>query len=132
MNKKRVWQYQCEFCGKKNYSAGHMKKHESICTMNPHRVCGFCALLGDNLPHKSDILVAAALKGEFYLRDVTENCPACILAGIRQSGLLNKYYDRPDKFKSADEDYPWYVKFNFNAEKKVFWDCFRETFRKYY
>jgi hypothetical protein len=42
MQTKKVNQYKCDFCGKKGYSAGHMKKHELHCTKNINRICKFC------------------------------------------------------------------------------------------
>jgi hypothetical protein len=33
MEEKMVKQYQCEFCGKKNYSKGHMRAHEKHCSV---------------------------------------------------------------------------------------------------
>ena len=114
MKRKRVWRYYCEFCGKSSCAAGHMSKHEQRCTANPNRVCGFCSLhpdfpvsdvslqsLVDLCPNPDDFLVSTDDYGCRYytpqlrplieaalqdLRSKTE-CPACILAALRQSGL---------------------------------------------
>ena len=45
MRVKMVKQYICDFCGKKGLGAGHIKKHEKHCTMNPDRECRMCVLV---------------------------------------------------------------------------------------
>jgi len=111
MLKKQVWRYYCEHCKKSGCSGYHIKKHEKSCTANPNRVCGFCgnsdpvselvSLLGDGTDLKN-------------LREHVDNCPACILAAIRQSKL--QYFD-------ADEegDGGFHVDFDFKAEKADWW-----------
>ena len=47
MRIKRVNRYYCDFCSKSGCSAGHMKSHESHCTMNPNRRCKMCRQLGN-------------------------------------------------------------------------------------
>lgn len=109
MKTKRVNRYYCEFCTKANCSAPHMKKHEKHCTMNPSRECGVCGLLEQSpeslesliaiLPDPADY-AASEHKGAFdpaltyaandalpRLREATNNCPACIMAAIRQAGI---------------------------------------------
>ena len=113
MNKKKVWQYKCDFCGKKNYSAGHMKSHEKHCTMNPDRECRMCKLseapnndLAELIRYMKDpeyaILPEDASNGsthetlknkeelESYLEGLWEKanfCPACVLAVLRQKKI---------------------------------------------
>ena len=111
MRKALRWRYYCDFCKKAGNSAFHMKGHEEGCTMNPNRKCRMCdfvagaqepieklmALLPDPKAFESkyegtDIVcfkgleeaVAAALPA---LRGATENCPACIMAALRQKGI---------------------------------------------
>jgi len=112
---KKVNRYWCEFCKKTGGSAGHMKRHESGCTKNPNRICKMCqhieggvdqksiaeliALLPDasKLPHwtneidgqiwlNSDAnpIVNAALPA---LRAAANDCPACIMAALRQAKI---------------------------------------------
>lgn len=45
MTRKQVWQYRCDFCGRKRLSASACAKHEKHCTANPDRVCRMCAAL---------------------------------------------------------------------------------------
>jgi hypothetical protein len=142
MKIKRVNQYQCEYCGKKNYSAGHMKSHELHCTLNPNRKCKMCdklvdwAGLEDQRPVPMDKLLEVLPKpkevtrkeywedpfGPGYrkyetienideinaaiekLKEITEGCPACILAALRQKGIMVPTTD-----------------FDYGAECREFW-----------
>jgi hypothetical protein len=117
MTSKTVKQYKCDFCGKKNYSASHMIKHEKRCTLNPNRECGMCnaaeaeqpkmvdmlAVLPDPDPFKMHEIDGQPLGEDhfFYtdeldkavdealpkLRDICNNCPACIMSALRQKGI---------------------------------------------
>ena len=42
MKTKRVNRYNCDYCGKRGYSVGHMKTHEKRCTLNLARECRMC------------------------------------------------------------------------------------------
>ena len=95
--------------------AGCTRRHESRCTLNPARTCGLCAfleleqadltalmaLLPDPEPFKRaetddmgrpvwthwqglEEAVEAVMP---KLREAANNCPACILAAIRQRGI---------------------------------------------
>ena len=113
MRKKKIWRYYCDFCKKANCSGGSIKKHESRCTLNPDRYCGFCHLLEQDQPDLQkaikllpkpddfieiaeegygkcvsyDKLQAEVKKALPALRDLVGNCPACILAALRQAGI---------------------------------------------
>lgn len=117
MRTKKMNRYWCDFCKKTGGSATHMKKHESRCTNNPNRVCGMCTeMIKQEQPKLSELVAILpnvkqfeckeeGLVGNTYitmdqnaakhatekimpaLRDAAGNCPACILAAIRQSGL---------------------------------------------
>jgi hypothetical protein len=85
-----------------------MAKHEAHCTMNPARKCRVCELLGEVTPIVAD-LVALLPNPKDYpslgtmdevntlssavdaaipaLREATHNCPACIMAALRQAGI---------------------------------------------
>lgn len=115
MKKKKVWRYYCEWCKKSGCSGYWMRKHEQRCTMNPDRKCGFCHLLDHVQPDIADLLAvlpnptdhetsgfvndgfayrgyrltlnAAITEALPRLRELTGNCPACILAALRQKGI---------------------------------------------
>lgn len=84
--------YYCDHCQKGSGSPSAMRRHEASCTLNTKRICRFCGNLTDIpeltaiLLHPGDSLESWQTKME-CLREVTENCPGCILAAIRQSGV---------------------------------------------
>lgn len=123
MTKKQVWRYECEFCGKKGLSAGHMKAHEASCTANPARVCRMHVNYA--LPQKPMPELRAALNtnlpdcGLKALRELTDNCPMCILATIRQSGAF--------KWDGDPESPPPTIDFDFKAEVKSAWDTINDA-----
>jgi len=116
MKIKKVNRYYCEYCKKSGCSAGHMVKHEKHCTMNPNRICRMCEIVSCNSAMKKPISISILKKlfpnpkeyviedeygwisylDEFgikvekamiKLREFTNNCPACILAVLRQCGI---------------------------------------------
>lgn len=98
MIRKQVYRYYCEFCKKSGCSGGHMKAHESSCTANPNRNCRMCGLTQD-MPSLTAILKAPGNALEDWkakmatLREAAEECPACILAAIRQSDVQKNQID---------------------------------------
>lgn len=107
MRTKKVNRYYCDFCGRGGCAAGHMAKHEKRCTKNPNRECGVC-LVSDEYTGEArqkpmpelvavmpDITIEVAQTDEGRalidsgfeaLNELTEGCPCCILAALRQSG----------------------------------------------
>lgn len=109
------YRYYCEFCGKVGGSGGHIRKHEEACTKNPSRVCRMCRMMGNEQPsielltamlpnpqeyvrrHFSEngsecgwlyVGLESAVEKSFpALRDATGNCPACLMAALRQKGI---------------------------------------------
>lgn len=138
MRTKRVNRYYCDFCKKSGCSAGHMRRHERHCTMNPKRTCGVCAMLDypqtslasltGRLPDAKDYLVADEWGLECYkgsltdaannclaiVREEANNCPACILAAIRQSGI--------PVLMVTD--------FNYTEERKAMWEIVNDARRR--
>lgn len=130
MRKVKRWKYYCEFCKKSGGHPGYMRKHEFGCTMNPKRVCGMCRIIG-NPQQKTESLIAIVNKyvnttidedyGGFIsvqgnteamlkeLEDITDNCPACTMAAIRQAGVPI----------SA-------TNFDYKDACKEFWDAYNE------
>lgn len=129
---KKVNRYYCEFCKKANCCASSIKQHELACTLNPNRVCNVCKMnhgewsqdefeqrpiselleiLPDPLPFKikdefGDGLIKAVNAVLPKLREISGNCPACIMAALRQKGI----------------PVPMATDFNFSAEMKQIWD----------
>lgn len=104
---KRYW---CDHCNKGSLSSHAMAKHEKHCTLNPARACRVCALAGEVQPEPHELAAMVALfppgpishyedeagRNDYYfavnaampkVRELAENCPACILAAIRQAGV---------------------------------------------
>lgn len=112
MRTKRVLRYFCDHCKKGGQSKHHMARHESRCTRNPIRVCGFCLQVDRETPSMANLILA--LRGGIEnLREVSENCPGCILSAIIQSGFQ----------EPPSEENPngvWYD-FKYKEEVKQFW-----------
>ena len=114
MKVRRVNRYYCDFCKKAGCSSGHMKAHESWCTANPNRTCRMCTLIGEKQRPLADLKAlmpmeyaqpkefsldwvdmhadarAAAL---IALREAANDCPVCILAALRQQGVMGDGFD---------------------------------------
>jgi hypothetical protein len=112
---RKVNRYYCDFCPKANCSRPSIEKHEASCTLNPNRVCRMCALMegGEDVAEPLSVLIAllpdasaihpepgtfcaedaysnlaAALKAAMpVLRKAAANCPACIMAALRQARI---------------------------------------------
>jgi len=133
---KKVNRYYCDFCKKSGGAAGHMKKHESRCTMNPNRECGMCKMMGYNQPDLAEIIAllpemvtveredfngcaigteieelsAKEIKQSLdMVREKTNNCPACILAVYRQAGI---YLSLLEDFDFKEECKDSWAEFN--------------------
>ncbi len=139
MRRKKVWRYYCEFCKKANCSGTSIKKHEQRCTLNPDRHCGFCGLTENDQPDLQEAmkllpepskLVAFFEEDNYYdyshletavketlpkLRDFVNNCPACIMAALRQKGI----------------PVPCAEDFDFKKECQGAWADFNESQRDY-
>lgn len=101
----------------------HMEKHEKHCTMNPNRECRLCEIIGES-PRPMAELLAVVPRLAYYdygvspypdyaayekatiaalpkLRELTNNCPACILAALRQAKNTQLGPDHFDFFKES-------------------------------
>ena len=137
MRKVKRWRYYCDHCKKTGGSGGHIANHEKGCTLNPNRTCGVCGMLEvDQKPiaqllsvlpdgkkfieEETDNLISYGTLEttvEKYmpkLRELTENCPACIMAALRQSNI----------------PVPMVESFNFTEEMKSIWSEINEENRQ--
>lgn len=99
MIERRKLVFYCEHCRKHGMSRHAMEKHERHCTLNPNRTCrwGGPDHVEIDLPawiemakemERYALLVRQPRSEELQrLRDVTDGCPACMLAALRQSGI---------------------------------------------
>lgn len=116
MRRKQVWRYYCDFCKKSGCSAGHIKRHERGCTNNPNRTCSYCRAAGLEQKTMSELIEVLGDGTDLTaIRDLSENCPACILAAIRQAKLQSFDTDENGAFTGFSVD------FDFNKEKEEFW-----------
>jgi hypothetical protein len=123
--------YYCDYCKRGTGSAAFMRRHESSCTANPNRTCRMCGVPTPDVKAHAAILTRPGdwpMKMD-ALREETENCPCCILAAIRLSGVQK--FDPPeapaaggeyrDPFEGMGWDTPGYgysiLGFHFKAEK---------------
>ncbi len=113
MRTKQVNRYYCDFCKKSGGSASSMSKHEKHCTKNPGRLCRVCQMIKEEqapieellalLPEAVKDEVESKLTGDGVetcmvfdakeinealpaLREAANNCPACVMAALRQKG----------------------------------------------
>jgi len=106
---KKVNRYWCDFCNRGMLSAGGMRNHEKHCTKNPDRACKVCSLIGGYTATMNELIAilpsSAAYHADYSnndlyrklyveteeampkLREATDNCPACIMAALRQANI---------------------------------------------
>lgn len=125
MKKRQVWRYACEFCKKSGCSAHHIATHERSCTANPQRICEMHKHCEE--PQRPIVELIAALRsheqedgldytrGLADLRTLASDCPACILAAIRQS-VVQKQTNPGSEFGENVR-----VDFDFKKELAEFW-----------
>jgi hypothetical protein len=119
--------YYCDYCKKGTGTRQSMVRHEKGCTANPQRECGMCAMKDDEPTSPLAELLAIfdgfvdetiddplhwsmregheKDRAERYtrLREKAGNCPACILAALRQT----KVYIACEKFDWKKESKQW-------------------------
>ncbi len=101
----------CDFCKKSGGAKGHIAKHEAGCTANPARKCGLCEYAGGGEHTLLELIATYEKEGWSALREAAGECPGCILATLRQAGIVNA-------------DHPLWAKafeFDFKAELKMLW-----------
>ena len=84
--------YYCDHCNKGNGSPSAMRRHERGCTANPQRVCGMCSMLAREggpapAPPLAILLDTLDTEGFKAMRELANDCPACILAALRVRNL---------------------------------------------
>lgn len=129
MKVKKINRYYCDFCKKSGCNKYFITRHEKHCTLNPERKCRFCQkaeqetrpmkeltavlhktkqqvdALGDQrtIDNDAEIWKKAINK----LKELTGDCPACILSAIRQANCVSE------------------CNFDYKAEVNSFWADFR-------
>lgn len=100
MRTRIVKRHYCDHCRKGGFMRPAMEKHEAGCTANPDRVCRMCRMNPEAIQKPMAEIVAlidsfcpielvesetARKQAETAIREFVHNCPACLLAGSRQS-----------------------------------------------
>lgn len=124
--------YYCEFCNKKSLAAHATSSHEKHCTANPNRHCRICEMsttIQDEVnEYKSrftlqkneqtqDIFSDKFFNTDEYivrwvdkpvtideLRERFDDCPACILSILRQTGMNKHYFHFEFDFKQEMQE----------------------------
>jgi hypothetical protein len=120
MKTKMMPRFWCDFCRKTGGSKSHMQRHENSCTLNPNRECRVCRMLFLTQKPIADLMAllpqwtlehAAAFQycdanvALPALREACGNCPACIMAALRQKRI----------------PVPVATDFDFTGEMKAIW-----------
>jgi hypothetical protein len=119
----RAWRFKCDFCGKNMRQRRAMERHESGCTANVNRVCRMHSYVTrEDFPTVPTVLEMGTMLREHYadddhglsaLRSLADDCPCCILAALRHTGLCKGDEENPPLISEAQ--------FNFKEEMKEIW-----------
>ena len=125
--------YYCDHCNRGSGSPSAMRRHEETCTANPKRYCHMCRQARDVAPLAAILTAAGGTLKDWQgkmerLRDAAENCPCCILASIRQSGVQREAWTPDEGNCYPDTEMEWSVPgsgthmlgFNFKREKAAY------------
>lgn len=118
----------CDFCKKSGAKKPAMFKHERGCTANPDRVCGLCAMAGEEQLATPYLVEIWLHDGFAALQMATAECPACMLTAMRHS------FDPKDRdtWHSFNEPkYAGYDTWQFKDAIKDWWKDYNETHREY-
>lgn len=116
--------YYCEHCKKGNGSPSAMRRHETGCTVNPHRVCGMCAKLADAggpepAPPRDELVRVMDSEGFAAMCKAANDCPACILSALRTKNGVD---DETGPYVAGPQD--GRESWNFRAAKEDWWKEF--------
>lgn len=105
MRRVKRWRYYCDFC--KKAGGRSLAEHEAHCCGNPNRVCRMCRLIQEVQQPIAALMDALDSGGLDALRLLAAECPACIIAAIKQRRIR----------KGADFNYDTdRVEYDFRAE----------------
>lgn len=122
MRKVKRWKYYCDFCKKCGGSSYHILKHERGCTSNPNRTCGLCGIRDYTQVPLEELISFYKESGIERLREVAQNCPACILSTLKATVEITVYSNEHGEW----ETHSWENEFNFKKEIKTFWDEYND------
>lgn len=112
MRTKKVTRHYCDFCSKGGFKIPTMQAHEAVCFSNPKRSCFMCEnAMTDTGEYAKEFAKQHALTSHENsdpedspsdltkeqvdeIRKAVDNCPACILSVLKQSGVFAfKHFD---------------------------------------
>ena len=133
--------YYCDYCNKRGLSASHIMKHENHCTANPDRECRLCesgidlTKIIDKLKTRFRVNIKEEEEPEGWfteevewigkeitvdeIRDLADDCPNCMLAIIRQSGLSHPAVNLGFKYREENAKY-WQDKMNEESRQQEY------------
>lgn len=83
---KRVLRHFCDHCKRGGFQKHSMQRHENACFRNPKRWCPICADAAlEQQPMEKLLAAFPDPENLTALRDLTQGCPACIVATIIQA-----------------------------------------------
>lgn len=115
MRSKLVQRHYCDHCSKGFFKKPSCFNHEITCFSNPKRQCPFC--ITDNVEPKpvAELLKVLEEHGDAALptlRELTGNCPGCIMAALIQHYNACKHLDPEERpwieFKYKEEVAEWH------------------------
>ncbi len=112
MKVKKVYRYYCDHCKRNKGTRESMRIHEERCLKNPDRWCPVCEDLGGHksvidyiekhgIPNWQDD--AEIENSRNAILDLVDDCPACALAGMVQTGCNS--FDFQFDYESAINKY---------------------------
>lgn len=125
--------YYCDHCSKSGGSGPAMLKHEAGCTSNPARVCGMCRVACEEQAPMADLLQAFSACGFPALRELANDCPACILSVLRRANADIGPDDPNGPFVFVADD--GRASFSFKTAAQEFWarvNAEQQPFQGYY
>lgn len=123
MKTKLVRRWWCDHCKKGSLRKDCMVRHEGSCVYNPSRVCTTCVwakLKQSQIAYLIRALGTGDEAGIVALRATANECPACMLAAVVQSGVQ----------EIIEEQDNW-VRWSYKEEKSKFWTTHNPDYTDY-
>lgn len=122
--------YYCDHCNKGNGSPSAMRRHEKGCTLNPHRVCGMCKMVADEVegaPSRDELVRVMDEQGFKAMCEAANNCPACILSALRTKNFKGDAETPGGVLGPEDGRESW----SYTQAKQAWWDSWNSKQRDY-
>lgn len=107
-----------------------MRRHEKGCTLNPHRVCGMCKMVADEVegaPSRDELVRVMDEQGFKAMCEAANNCPACILSALRTKNFKGDAETPGGVLGPEDGRESW----SYTQAKQAWWDSWNSKQRDY-